>query len=988
MRGAQVSRGSRRGQVVRSLTTLSLITVVLPVLLMTMGRWRFGSALPWFGVSIDAFRHPEKLRELVAGRITDQMLVDLSVRLVLMVGWICIIVLVLSVIIEVVVQIRGGAVRGPRIPGFGWSQTLARSIAGGLLLMIPISGLAQASPISTHFGQHAVVQHTLVQQGFGQQGFGQQGFGQQGFGQQGFGQHEVRAGETLWEIADQVLGDPLRWTEIWSINHDQEMKDGRVFDDPHMILPGWILRLPSAAATPTSTASIAVGFDVALPTSMTEFLTAPDVQSPHTYPGPISPLDPLLSPAPVSMSMPPPAPTPSIEDVDAELGLFVADTSGGHMDDIDVEEVETVDQLEEDLAESSSLLLHLGSATMLATGILAGLAAHRRRQLRASSTDLRPLPIARLLMDRHLSEQAAPHEFDEYGEEFPEEIMSSGLRLANSSERILRLDLVLRIVAGPLVAQGQAVAAVFTDERGEVEIWATSEVDLERPFRGEGRRWVMPAQIGLDRLIELARGHEQPSPALIHLGNSPDGREMFVDLEVVGVLSVTDELDENEPDRADVSPALTDLLRAVQVTLQNSLFGQNLEVFWVGGSEADIDLSSPLVGPTQVQFCPGFEELLQHRDTPSTQLQVVVVSGALSLRQAPEHLWTGDTVVIGRGEVPASGAVLRGSKGSWALSGPVLESAEIPVIPIGMTASDVAELAEFMEEESAQPVLLYKTPQPDPWQVASDGAEDTLGVGGSEAKDTPRPWRLMVRLMGTVDVIDVDGRSAHFERSKSLELLAWCVTHRGRSTRSAARTAIWEMNVRDSTFANVVSEARRATAALQPPQSGSDWVQRTLTEELALAAGITSDVEVMRAALDQADRCGVAEMVSEVEAAIALIRGMPCEASNYLWPEAEGISSDLILVATSLATSLALHHLSQGDVSGVFRATAAGLLALPGHEELIALRMRAHGAAGDLAGVKQEWLAYQRVIARDPWSSGEPAPKLRDLSIELLGLEV
>ena len=28
---------------------------------------------------------------------------------------------------------------------------------------------------------------------------------------------------------------------------------------------------------------------------------------------------------------------------------------------------------------------------------------------------------------------------------------------------------------------------------------------------------------------------------------------------------------------------------------------------------------------------------------------------------------------------------------------------------------------------------------------------------------------------------------------------------------------------------------------------------------------------------------------------------------------------------------------------------------LPGHEELIALRMRAHAGAGDLSGVRLEW---------------------------------
>ena len=57
---------------------------------------------------------------------------------------------------------------------------------------------------------------------------------------------------------------------------------------------------------------------------------------------------------------------------------------------------------------------------------------------------------------------------------------------------------------------------------------------------------------------------------------------------------------------------------------------------------------------------------------------------------------------------------------------------------------------------------------------------------------------------------------------------------------------------------------------------------------------------------------------------------------------------------------------------------------LSGDEDLIALRMRAHAANGDLAGVRHEWQSYERVIAADPWSDGEPAPKLVELRHQLL----
>ena len=42
---------------------------------------------------------------------------------------------------------------------------------------------------------------------------------------------------------------------------------------------------------------------------------------------------------------------------------------------------------------------------------------------------------------------------------------------------------------------------------------------------------------------------------------------------------------------------------------------------------------------------------------------------------------------------------------------------------------------------------------------------------------------------------------------------------------------------------------------------------------------------------------------------------------------------------------------------------------LPGDEELIALRMKARAAQGDVAALRQEWDSYERVLA-DDWSSG------------------
>lgn len=56
--------------------------------------------------------------------------------------------------------------------------------------------------------------------------------------------YRVQSGDSLWRISATFLGSGFKWVEIWDLNQGRTMGDGRVFTNPNLIHPGWILILP------------------------------------------------------------------------------------------------------------------------------------------------------------------------------------------------------------------------------------------------------------------------------------------------------------------------------------------------------------------------------------------------------------------------------------------------------------------------------------------------------------------------------------------------------------------------------------------------------------------------------------------------------------------------------------------------------------------------------------------------------------------------
>lgn len=62
-------------------------------------------------------------------------------------------------------------------------------------------------------------------------------------------EYTVAPRDSLWSIAEKTLGDPLRWRQIFDLNVGRAQPDGGRLGDHSLLHVGWVLHLPSNAAS-------------------------------------------------------------------------------------------------------------------------------------------------------------------------------------------------------------------------------------------------------------------------------------------------------------------------------------------------------------------------------------------------------------------------------------------------------------------------------------------------------------------------------------------------------------------------------------------------------------------------------------------------------------------------------------------------------------------------------------------------------------------
>lgn len=828
--------------------------------------------------------------------------------------------------------------------------------------------------------------------------------------------HTVAAGDTLTSIAAEHLGDPAAWSDIWNENAGATMPAGRTFDDPNLILPGWELDVPDAdhPASPPEAAD-AVGDaqvderaaepSIDRPSTDGSVVTdgEPDDAPPASNAGPGTDTDGagdrapeprangagesvevISSPAPRPPITAAPGPTssPIARSADTPVTPSTADDADRRaapvaLDDsleadntvsttTDVPGAGTGDDATGSVADdqpSAPSPVRLEHAAVLAAGILALVGVGRRARLRGAR------PRSRV-PDPHPDVSATERR----------------LRIIDPGERALRADVATRAAAAHILEEAQ-IGLVEISPDGEVTLVLTAPASLPGPWEGGGTRWSLPATVPVELLGASARQVGAPCLALVQLGTTERGNDLLIDLEACGTLAI-----DARPEQADeivtalaaglASSIHAEVAHLIGVSCPPEAFLGHRNTHRADDVDAALDLAASLIGSTLSSERSSFEMRSLRTGGEMWEPAIVLLTSeddadGAALRPIPPGQGCAVVAATGAEGLPSAPARLRGRPEGWSLDA---FGAAVRIRPVGLDPAELDEVAAMLDD-ARRPLVDRPSLSAGACNVA---VEEAVAHDGEGRHFAGREHRVVVHLLDGVAIRSADGDDGRFERSKTVELIAWLATHRGRMTRSAARTALWELDVRDATFANVVSEARRGLARLVDPPEGEEWLARTLTDELPLHDLVVTDADLIEERLAAARLQPPTEAIDTLRPAVELVEGMPFAGTSYLWPDADGITSNILLTATGAATELAAHALAVGDTELVFWATGRALQVLPGHEELIGLRMRAHAHAGDLAAVRQEWESYERVIVADAWSDGEPAPKLLELRHELL----
>lgn len=640
-RGAEVNR-----RMIGLAATLGILLMVvgIPAGLFVAAGSPVPGGVPDLGAIGDALTRPDDGTMFLAG--------------LKVIGWLAWASFATMVVLEIVSRLRG--VQAPSIPALGLQQRAAAGLVGAAVLLFAASPLLGASPAAAaeptpahHTAHHATTtaaqapQATpVVEQARGEV---------QEKAQAQTREYVVQPGDSLYSIAEQLLGDGARFGEIAQLNYGVTQADGQQLTSSHWIQPGWKLTVPAALGAQVEAGHVVVEpgdtlseiaqetlgdgnrypelFEATRGTEQPggAHLTDPDLIHPGwtiTVPGQGNAPGEEQTPGTVER------PAPSTQQAPENVQPPTTEQGGGKAeqpapeaevpDSVNPESEQqkpAADQLDEvdvDDEDGFPVRTAAGVGSLLAAGLLTLIAARRARQQRRRrpGQDI-PMPTGDAL-------------------EVEEE-----LRLLADPMSVETVDLALRTLSAQCAAQSQPLpkvrAARLTAD--QFDLYLAEPAQLPAPWDGtaDGTVWTLSGET--EDLIHAEDVEDVPAPypALVTIGHDDEDGHVFVDLEYLGALGVIGD--------AEQTPQV---MAALAVELATSRWADDLQVTIVGAyAELEDSLETG-----RVRYVPSAGRLLeelQHRAEQDRHALAETGAGDLNharVQNAVPGAWTPEIVLF------------------------------------------------------------------------------------------------------------------------------------------------------------------------------------------------------------------------------------------------------------------------------------------------------------------------------------------------------
>ena len=695
----------------------------------------------------------------------------------------------------------------------------------------------------------------------------------------------VRRGDTLSSIAEVELGAAARWTEIFHANRAQ-------LRDPDELAVGMRLVLPKPKKAETKAKHKAH--------DQHHRAEPPPPEPEH----PAQQSEPSLKPSQPTNS-PPRADTTTVTAVDIPAPALA------------------------------------GIGGLLAAGVIGGLAWRRRTQLQTR------LPGRRIV-------HPSP----------PTQAIEVALGQRQRPMSLRTLDLAVRAIGAHAktldIAPPPLELALIGEDEIELRMKETSS-DAPVGFSVRRRSWILAqADVGYLKSVPGLSDAGRPWPALVTVGRDKDGRLVLGDLESLGILEL-------RPDSGFPAP---DLLAAMAVELSFSPWADEMILTLVGGSER-LPAALGKHNVQQADDCDALLDRLEQRAAAQREHhqyqvlsqhridrdladpwapEIILVAQPLTAAQlarltqlvSTEPKVTIAAVVIG--PVPDAVWSLR-ADGSDAQRRVVLEPAGLSLSPQLLELPELTAVVDLIEttgsdDTTSAPWWSDLGEQPDPPPDNVTYLEERVLIMEAAMDPDRTVHHPILQLLGPIELLGATGAVPARAARQCLEYCAWLLENPGKT----AQAMVSALAVAEGTRRSNMSRLR---SWLGNNPDGEAYLPDAYTGRITLHPAVSSDWQRMQILTSS----GVNRASDDsLHAALELVRGAPlADAAPGQWHWAEELRTDMISCVRDIGVELADRALLVGDLERARWAAARALLAAPGDELLLAMRIRTEHQAGNAA---------------------------------------